>query len=75
MHNLYSGLASSQLLFTPGNEYVYTYSGKILSGIPQVDSTFAGLSLSGQVIVQATGQNTFKLAVSYNFKYIGFIKI
>ena len=29
-----SGLTSSQLLFTPGNEYVYIYSGKILSGIP-----------------------------------------
>jgi len=57
------GLSNSQLLFTPGSEYVYTYSGKILSGIPQVDSTFAGMSITGQVIVQATGLNTFKLAM------------
>merc|ERR1711862_249578 len=57
------GLASCDLLFSPGNEYVYTYSGKILTGIPQVDSTFAGMAITGQVIVQATTTNTFKLAL------------
>jgi len=62
------GLTSCQLLFHPGNEYVYTYSGKILTGIPQIDSTFAGMSITGQVIVQATGVNTFKLAM----KNVGF---
>jgi len=63
-----AGVVSSQLLFSPGSEYVYTYSGKILSGIPELDSTFAGLSLSGKVILQATSQNTFKLAM----KEVGF---
>jgi len=63
-----AGVVSSQLLFTPGSEYVYTYSGKILSGIPELDSTFAGISLSGQVILQATSQSTFKLAM----KEVGF---
>ena len=62
-----SGLTSSQLLFTPGSEYVYTYSGKILSGIPQVDSVFSGMSITGQVIVQATAQNIFKFAVSLSY--------
>merc|ERR1711887_52943 len=57
------GLASCELLFSPGQEYVYTYSGKILTGIPQVDSTFAGMSISGQVIVQAITANTLKLAI------------
>jgi len=57
------GLASCELLFSPGQEYVYTYSGKILTGIPQVDSTFAGMSITGQVIVQAITANTLKLAI------------
>merc|ERR1712179_593792 len=57
------GLASCDLLFSPGQEYVYTYSGKILTGIPQVDSTFAGMSITGQVIVQATTAHIFKLAI------------
>jgi len=71
------GLASSSLLFSPGNEYVYTYSGKILTGIPQIDTTFAGLSITGQVIVQATGTNTFKIAMkdvgisTFNDKLVG----
>merc|ERR1711887_5607 len=57
------GVASSELFFSPGNEYVYTYSGKILTGIPEVDTTFAGMSITGHIIVQATRVNTFKLAV------------
>ena len=62
-----SGVASCELFFSPGNEYVYTYSGKILTGIPEVDTTFAGMSITGQIIVQATRANTFKLAVSYAY--------
>ena len=40
-----AGIVSSQILFTPGNEHVYTYSGKVLTGIPQLDNTFAGLAI------------------------------
>merc|ERR1712142_852443 len=47
--------------FATGQEYVYNYSGRILTGIPQIDSTFAGMSMEGQVIVQATSQNSFKM--------------
>merc|ERR1711970_848644 len=57
------GVASSELFFSPGNEYVYTYAGKILTGIPEVDTTFAGMSITGHIIVQATRVNTFKLAI------------
>merc|ERR1712168_308060 len=47
--------------FSTGQEYVYDYSGRILTGIPQIDSTFAGMSMEGEVIVQATSQNSFKM--------------
>merc|ERR1712168_200037 len=47
--------------FSTGQEYVYDYSGRILTGIPQIDSTFAGMSVEGEVIVQATSQNSFKM--------------
>merc|ERR1719489_426460 len=47
--------------FSSGQEYVYDYSGRILTGMPQIDSTFAGMSMEGEVIVQATSQNSFKM--------------
>merc|ERR1712168_570166 len=47
--------------FSTGQEYVYNYSGRILTGIPQIDSTFAGMSMEGQVIVQATSHNSVKM--------------
>merc|ERR1712168_1524160 len=47
--------------FSTGQEYVYNYSGRILTGIPQIDSTFAGMSMEGQVIVQAISQNSVKM--------------
>merc|ERR1711970_787457 len=71
------GVVSCELFFSPGNEYVYTYSGKILTGIPEVDTTFSGMSITGQIIVQATSVNTFKLAIrdvrfsSFNEKLAG----
>merc|ERR1711936_927787 len=65
-----AGLASSysHQFFRPGNEYVYSYNGRILTGIPQIDSTFAGMSLEGEVIVQATPQNTYKIMMK-NVKF------
>merc|ERR1712168_1224230 len=47
--------------FSTGQEYVYNYSGRILTGIPQIDSTFAGMSREGEVIVQATSHNSVKM--------------
>ena len=61
----YSGFCFSYPhLFTPGKEYVYIYSGKMLTGIPEVENYFAGVSITGKVIVQTVDSNSFKLAVS-----------
>jgi len=57
------GLTTSSSPFKPGYEYAYSYSGKILTGIPEIDTTFAGMSITGQVIVQSTGIDSFKLAM------------
>ena len=62
------GLTTSSSPFKPGYEYAYSYSGKILTGIPEIDTTFAGMSITGQVIVQSTGIDSFKLAVSFPLK-------
>jgi hypothetical protein len=56
----FAGLACSSQWFSPGQEYVYTYSGRILTGIPQIDSTFAGMGIKGKVIVQAITTDTYK---------------
>merc|ERR1711973_990167 len=67
-----TGLACSQQshhqYFSPGQEYVYSYTGRILTGIPQIDSTFAGMSMEGEVYVQATSQNTVKMMMK-NVKF------
>merc|ERR1719419_1772264 len=67
-----AGLACSQQshhqYFSPGQEYVYSYTGRILTGIPQIDSTFAGMSMEGEVYVQATSQNTVKMMMK-NVKF------
>merc|ERR1719462_683711 len=52
---------SARQYFSPGQEYVYSYYGRILTGIPQIDSTFAGMSMEGEVIVQATSHNSVKM--------------
>ena len=38
--------------------------GKILSGIPALDSQFAGLVIKSKIIVQALDDQHYKLAVS-----------
>ena len=61
-------------LFTPGKEYVYIYSGKMLNGIPEVENYFAGVSITGKVIVQTVDSNSFKLAVSSQWIIIDTLK-
>merc|ERR1719462_899957 len=67
---LLAGLScvSAYHYFSPGQEYVYSYTGRILTGIPQIDSTFAGMSMEGEVYVQATSQNTVKMMMK-NVKF------
>merc|ERR1711955_183531 len=58
---LFVGIVSCGQFYSPGQEYVYQYYGRILTGLPQINNTFAGLALKGQVILQATSQNNYKL--------------
>merc|ERR1712186_160286 len=59
---LIAGFASSsELCASPGQEFVYEYYGRMLTGIPQLDSTFAGMALKSKVIVQVTEQNLYKI--------------
>ena len=69
----FSGICSCGQILKPGNEYVYDYSGRLLSGIPEIDSTYAGLVLKGAVIIQVTSQNNFKLQMR-NFSFGTFNK-
>ena len=55
------GLAGARQLYSPGQEYVYDYYGRMMTGIPELDSTFAGLALQGKVVLQATQQHSYKL--------------
>jgi len=74
---LFVGIVNCGQLLNPGQEYVYQYHGRLLTGIPQIDSTYAGLALQGKVIIQVTSQNTFKLQMrdvnfgTYNQKLSG----
>jgi len=57
------GAVSSEPLFHPGKEYEFDYQGKILNGIPELNSQFAGLTIQAKVILQAKDSQTFKLAL------------
>jgi len=74
---LFVGIVSCGQLLNPGQEYVYQYYGRLLTGIPQIDSTYAGHALKGEVTIQVTSQNNFKLQMknvhfgTYNQKLSG----
>ena len=62
------GAASALQLAQPNKEFVFSYSGKILTGIPELEDTFSGIAIDASVIAQ-TGPstnpftNTYKLAL------------
>merc|ERR1711936_1507715 len=60
--------ANHNLFAQPGQELVYEYYGRILTGIPQLDTTFAGMALKSKVIVQVTEQNLYKIQMK-DIKY------
>jgi len=74
---LFVGIVSCGQILNPGQEYVYQYYGRLLTGIPQIDTTYAGLALKGKVIIQVTSQTNFKLQMrdvnfgTYNQKLSG----
>merc|ERR1712142_1051625 len=65
------GAAASEPIFRSGKEYVYDYQGKLLSGIPELDTHFAGLMIEGKIILQTLDTETFKLALK-DVKYSKF---
>ena len=48
--------AASALLIKANQEHVFSYSGKILTGIPELDQTYSGIAIDASVILQ-TGAN------------------
>merc|ERR1712001_693367 len=65
------GAAASEPIFRSGKEYVYDCQGKLLSGIPELDTHFAGLKIEGKIILQTLDTETFKLALK-DVKYSKF---
>merc|ERR1711970_1224103 len=61
------GAASAKFLIEPGKEHVYAYKGRIVSGIPELERRFSGLTIEAKVLMQAgqgrPGTNTFKIAL------------
>merc|ERR1712142_301508 len=55
------GAAASEPIFRSGKEYVYDYQGKLLSGIPELDTHFAGLMIEGKIILQTLDTETFSV--------------
>jgi hypothetical protein len=54
---MYVQLKLSKLIST-------SIQGRLLSGIPELDYHFAGITLSGKVILQCVDESRFKLMVS-----------
>jgi hypothetical protein len=54
-------------------EHVYSYSGKILSGIPELEDTFSGLVIDSTVIIKAgSGRSPFTNTYKIAFKDVKF---
>jgi len=65
------GTVASQPFFQPGTEYEFQYQGKFLTGIPEIDSHFAGISLESKILVQTQGSENYKLALK-NLRFAKF---
>ena len=59
-----SGLVSANISFNVGQEHVFNYNGKILTGLPEIDAHFAGVTIAADVLIQVVDATTYKLAVS-----------
>merc|ERR1712180_136318 len=49
--------AASAILIKANQEHVFSYSGKILTGIPELDQTYSGIAIDASVILQAGANN------------------
>ena len=72
------GTSTSNFLVRTGEENVYNYQGKILTGIPELEQTFAGMAIECEVLLQGQGftaegpgNGVFKIALR-NIKFNNF---
>ncbi len=62
----------SDFFWEAGKEYIYDYSGRLLTGIPELASVYSGIVLNCTVHIQRTDQGSekrFTLAIK-NPKYV-----
>merc|ERR1712168_166785 len=59
-----SGLSGSGIKFEAGKEYVFEYSGRLMTGIPALASQYSGLGINATVSLVAKTPTTFGLVVS-----------
>jgi len=65
---LLGAAAASEPFFSTGQEYEFDYEGRLLSGVPELDYHFAGITLAGKVILQCVDETHFKLTMR-NIEY------
>merc|ERR1712033_24997 len=72
------GTSTANFLVRTGEENVYHYQGKILTGIPELENTFAGMAIECEVLLQGhgftaegLGNGVFKIALR-NIKFNNF---
>ncbi len=61
-----SGLAAATgpLSFNPGQEYVFSYSGRLLTGIPELsESHYSGLGVRAQVVLTVRGNGEYGITI------------
>jgi len=59
-----SGLSGSGLKFEAGKEYVFEYSGRLMTGIPALANQYSGLGINATVSLVSKTPTTFGLVVS-----------
>merc|ERR1711962_873827 len=59
-----SGLTGSGLKFEAGKEYVFEYSGRLMTGIPALANQYSGLGINATVSLVSKTPTTFGLVVS-----------
>lgn len=49
--------------FTPGQTYVYEYSGRLLTGVPQLADQYSGFEIIADLILQPLNNNVIAMMV------------
>jgi len=65
------GAVACEPFFQSGREHEFEYRGKMLTGIPELDSQYSGLTIESKVILQSLGSQEYKLAMK-NIRYSKF---